>query len=84
MSPKQTAKKKPSKKVKVSSGSFLNNKYVLASIFVLTFILFLNTLTKNFFSLDDPAYVADNPYIKSLSPAGIKDIFFSFHNANRP
>ncbi|HET6722736.1 MAG TPA: tetratricopeptide repeat protein [Chitinophagaceae bacterium] len=82
MSPKQTAKKKPSKKIKVSSDSFLNNKYVLAGILTLTFFLFLNTITKNFFTLDDPAYVADNPYIKSLSPAAIKDIFSSFHNAN--
>ncbi|HET6769619.1 MAG TPA: tetratricopeptide repeat protein [Chitinophagaceae bacterium] len=82
MSPKQIAKKRPSKKVKVSSDSFLNNKYVLAGILILTFFLFINTITKNFFSLDDPAYVADNPYIKSLSPAGVKAIFTSFHNAN--
>jgi protein O-mannosyl-transferase len=81
MSPKQTVKK-PSKKVKVSSASFLNGKYVLSGILILTFFLFLNTITKNFFTLDDPAYVADNPYIKSLSPTGLKAIFSTFHNAN--
>jgi hypothetical protein len=82
MSAKHTAKKKLSKKATTSSDSFLNHKYLLPGILILTFFLFLNTLTNNFVNLDDSGYIKDNPDIKSLSPGNIAAMFSSFYNAN--
>jgi hypothetical protein len=82
MSAKHTAKKKLSKKATTSSDSFPNHKYVLPGILILTFFLFLNTLTNNFVNLDDSGYIKDNPDIKSLSPGNIAAMFSSFYNAN--
>jgi len=54
----------------------------LLSILGLTFILFAKTITYKFVSLDDPAYVTNNPYIKEFSLSGIAAIFSSFYNFN--
>jgi tetratricopeptide (TPR) repeat protein len=79
---KVSPQKASPKKSTAGKVSVFDSRFVLPFILVLTFLLFLNTLTKSFISLDDPGYVADNPYIKSLSAKGIKDIFTSFYNAN--
>ncbi len=56
--------------------------YWLSGILLFTFLLFLKTLDASFVLLDDPAYVSDNPYIKTFSIKSIKDIFTTFYNAN--
>ena len=71
-------KKKPQKK---SSPSFLNT-LALPAILLLTIIVLSPGISKHFVSLDDPAYVLDNPYIKSLSVKSIGTIFSTFYNAN--
>lgn len=79
---KNIPKKTSPKKTSVGYSSVFDNRYVLLLILVITFLLFLNTLTTNFINLDDTGYIRDNPYIKSLTLEGIKDIFTTFQNAN--
>lgn len=81
--PKKTLPKKlhSQKPVKGLSAGY-NSYYFLGGILLLTFLLFYNTLTNNFVTLDDPGYISDNPYIKDLSLKNIGAIFTLFHNAN--
>ncbi len=74
-----------SKKVaptKKKSSSSLLNTLALPAILLLTVIVLHPVLSKYFVSLDDPAYLKDNPYIKSLSYDSIATIFSTFYNAN--
>ncbi len=54
----------------------------LLAVLIITLLVFANSFAPNFVQLDDPAYITDNPFIKSLSLHSIATIFTSFYNAN--
>lgn len=54
----------------------------LLVVLIITLLVFVNSLTPNFVDLDDPSYIINNPFIKSLSLKSIATIFTSFYNAN--
>lgn len=56
----------------------------LALILVLAFVVYLPALRNGFTNADDPAYVADNPLIRNLSPGGIRAIFCGFYEGYHP
>ncbi|MDD3875684.1 MAG: tetratricopeptide repeat protein [Bacteroidales bacterium] len=70
--------------IKKSHNSFAGkrqNLYV-GFILVLTALVFLNTINNDFTNWDDETYIHDNPYIKDLSAAGIKNIFSNAYFGN--
>ena len=52
------------------------------SIFIISIIVFSNSITEIFIALDDQVYINDNPFIKLISWQNIKSIFSTFYNAN--
>jgi tetratricopeptide (TPR) repeat protein len=80
---KKNISKKPHQPKPVKSSlAGINSYYILGGILLITLLLFYNTLTNNFVTLDDTGYIRDNPDIKSLSANNIAAIFSSFYNAN--
>jgi tetratricopeptide (TPR) repeat protein len=75
--------KKPAGRSQLAEGAGFDSKWAaLAGILLLTVIVFSSGISKNFVALDDPAYVRDNSFIKSLSFESLKNIFSSFYNFN--
>ena len=65
------ASKKPQQKSKAeskaikSSGFSFNKWYALTGIVIVTAIVFSNSIIKSFASIDDDAYIINNPFIKA-------------------
>jgi hypothetical protein len=61
----------------------LNVRYGLAaSIFLLTFIVYLPSLDNQFVGWDDDKYIFVNPHIRSFNMPFLKWAFFEFHASN--
>ncbi len=58
-------------------GFFLKNKelFLLTLVLIITFFIYFPARHHQFTNWDDSGYVADNPYIKALTPANIGHIF---------
>ncbi|PCJ87760.1 MAG: hypothetical protein COA57_04185 [Flavobacteriales bacterium] len=59
-----------------------NHKFWLIALLAITLAVFFPSVYYDFINLDDDWMVVNNPYIKSLSFSGIKDIFSSFYVNN--
>jgi len=60
-----------------------NLKYYLAgSVAIVTFAVYLASLRNDFVNWDDPTYITENPYIRSLNPAFLKFAIFDFYAGN--
>ena len=58
-------------------------KYYLAgTVALITFIAYLSSLGNEFVNWDDPEYVTENPFIRSLNISFFKWAFFNFYAAN--
>lgn len=56
--------------------------YLAASASLVTFIVYLSSLSHEFVEWDDAQYVVENPYIRSLNMSFLKWAFSSFHASN--
>jgi hypothetical protein len=64
------------------TGSWKLNLAVFLTLVILTLILYAGDLHLGFFSVDDPGYVLDNRWIKSVSAENIKHILTTPYFAN--
>jgi tetratricopeptide (TPR) repeat protein len=76
----QPKKKAPSKQVPKTAkeqGFLMKNKelLLLAMVVIITFIVYYPSIDHQFTNWDDPGYVTDNLYVKSLTPATLEYMF---------
>ncbi|GAM10543.1 transmembrane and TPR repeat-containing protein 3 [Geobacter sp. OR-1] len=56
-------------------------RLVAAAVGIITLLVYLPALNCGFINLDDPFYITNNPFIKSLDPGSIRRIFTESHLA---
>lgn len=56
--------------------------WAIYAVLIFTALIYIRALFNGFASLDDDAYLFDNPFIRNFSFDGIKAIFSSFYEAN--
>lgn len=76
LTPKNSLEKK-------RSISFLESRYILPLILLLTFIVFFSSISNDFvLNWDDENYIMKNPYIQDVSFNMIKNVFTTFYKGN--
>jgi tetratricopeptide (TPR) repeat protein len=56
--------------------------YSAAAISLITFLVYLGSLQNGFVNWDDPAYIYENPHIRSFDPALVRWAFLDFYASN--
>jgi hypothetical protein len=63
----------------------LKNKFILISIVIIILLntaIYIKTVNHGFVNIDDPAYIANNPFIKDIDGDSIKKMFTEHYFAN--